>query len=607
MGIAVMYVLEDDIMKTKDTRKVVIYSRKSRFTGKGESIENQVNLCREHIKVNWLRTKNEVITDEDIDVFEDEGYSGKNTKRPHYQQMLQNIRNNKYKAIVCYKLDRISRNVADFSQLIEELEQYNVAFVSYRDNFDTASPTGRAMMMMISVFAQLERDTIAERIVDNLLELAKSGRWLGGVTPTGYKSEQIVGSVSFDGKERKAYKLVIIPDEAKLVKLIFNKYMEMDSLTKLETYLMQNHIYSKNGKKFTRCTLLAILRNMVYMKADKSAWEYFKNKGLQVFSDEKLFDGKHGIMAYNKTDQTKGKTHFAKDIEEWIIAVGKHTGIIDGADWIRVQEMLDENKSSSYRKPRSNVALLTGLIYCADCKSPMRPKLSNRTNAEGELIYDYLCRSKELSKGKNCNMSRINGNIVDKKACEVIFELAEPMSDFQKELKKLRTTINNSHESIDSEIQKLKKIIENHQKEINGLLNQLSLAGETAASEYILKSVNEKDGEIKNLQIRIKELQKQTSTPILSDNEYAIYTEMLTSFKKSFDYLTVEQKRYYIKTFIKRIEWNGSDLDFYLMNSEGEKDDFSKISSEIKENDDIEDSLVGGEGGAAKYGLQMKY
>ena len=607
-----MLELEGDVYmkskaESKDKRKVVIYSRKSRFTGKGESIENQVNLCREYIKDFWLRTKNEVITDEDIDIFEDEGYSGKNTKRPQYQQMLQGIRNNTYKVLVCYKLDRVSRNVADFSSLINELERNNVAFVSYRDNFDTSTSSGRAMMMMISVFAQLERDTIAERIVDNLLELAKSGRWLGGVTPTGYKSEQIVGSISFDGKERKAYKLVLIPEEAKLVKLIFDKFIEMDSLTKLETYLMQNHICSKNGKEFSRCTLLAILRNMVYMKADQSAWEYFENKGLQVFSDKKQFDGKHGIAAYNKTDQTKGKSHSVKDMEEWIISVGKHKGIIDGADWIRVQEMLDENKSSSYRKPRSNVALLTGLLYCADCKSPMRPKLSGRRNAEGELIYDYLCKTKELSKSKNCNMSRINGNIADKKACEVVFQMAEQTSDFRKGLEKLRTTINNSHENIDNEILKLKKTIESNQKEINGLLKQLSLAGDTAASQYILNSINEKHEEIDHIQIRIEELQKQTNTTILSENDFEIYTELLTSFKKSFDYLTVEQKRYYLKTFIKRIEWDGTNLDFYLAHTDTERDDFSEISSEIKESEDIEDSLVGGEGGAAKYGLQTKY
>lgn len=589
-----------------DKRRIVIYSRKSKFTGKGESIENQVSLCREYIKDFWLRTKNENISDDEIDIFEDEGYSGKNTKRPQYQQMLQKIKNNEYKVLVCYKLDRVSRNVADFSSLINELERNNTAFVSYRDNFDTSTSSGRAMMMMISVFAQLERDTIAERIVDNLLELAKSGRWLGGITPTGYKSEQITGSISYDGKERKAYKLTLIPDEAKLIKLIFDKYIEMDSLTKLETYLLQNHIYSKNNKPFSRCTLLSILRNMVYMRADNAAWEYLSHNRLNVFSSRDQFDGKHGIMAYNKTDQTKGKSHLSKNMDEWIIAVGKHKGIIDGADWVRVQDLLDENKSSSYRKPRSNVALLSGLVFCANCKSPMRPKLSGRFTSEGEQIYDYVCKTKELSKSKNCNMSRINGNSVDKKACEIMFQISEPNSDFRKGLENLKNTINNNNDSIDSEILKFQNFIDNNQKEIEVLLKQLSLAEGTAASKYILDSINEKHKEIINIQAKIDELEKQKGITVLSENDFEIYTELLSSFKNSFDYLSIEQKRYYLKTFIKRVEWDGTTLNFYLAHTNEYKDDISDVITEINDYDN-KTYTEGIELEAAKNVLQMKY
>ena len=589
-----------------DKRRIVIYSRKSKFTGKGESIENQVSLCREYIKDFWLRTKNENISDDEIDIFEDEGYSGKNTKRPQYQQMLQKIKNNEYKVLVCYKLDRVSRNVADFSSLINELERNNTAFVSYRDNFDTSTSSGRAMMMMISVFAQLERDTIAERIVDNLLELAKSGRWLGGITPTGYKSEQITGSISYDGKERKAYKLTLIPDEAKLIKLIFDKYIEMDSLTKLETYLLQNHIYSKNNKPFSRCTLLSILRNMVYMRADNAAWEYLSHNRLNVFSSRDQFDGKHGIMAYNKTDQTKGKSHLSKNMDEWIIAVGKHKGIIDGADWVRVQDLLDENKSSSYRKPRSNVALLSGLVFCANCKSPMRPKLSGRFTSEGEQIYDYVCKTKELSKSKNCNMSRINGDSVDKKACEIMFQISEPNSDFRKGLENLKNTINNNNDSIDSEILKFQNFIDNNQKEIEVLLKQLSLAEGTAASKYILDSINEKHKEIINIQAKIDELEKQKGITVLSENDFEIYTELLSSFKNSFDYLSIEQKRYYLKTFIKRVEWDGTTLNFYLAHTNEYKDDISDVITEINDYDN-KTYTEGIELEAAKNVLQMKY
>mgnify|MGYP003292868422 CR=1 FL=1 len=214
-------------------------------------------MCKNHILLAYPDTDKK-----DIIVYEDEGFSGGNTNRPEYQKMLGEIRNNNIKAVVCYRLDRISRNVGDFANLKKDFDEYDVDFISISDKFDTSTPAGIAMMMMVSVFAQLERDTIAERIRDNMHELAKSGRWLGGITPTGYKSQQIVGSVTIDGKTRKAFKLDIIPDEAETIKLIFAKFIETNSLTQTETYLLQQHIKTKNGKNYTRFSIKAILQNL---------------------------------------------------------------------------------------------------------------------------------------------------------------------------------------------------------------------------------------------------------------------------------------------------------------------------------------------------------
>ena len=162
-------------MNINEVNNIAIYSRKSKYTGKGESIGNQIELCKEYIKLHYP----EVNLEEDIYIYEDEGFSGKNTQRPKFKQMMNDIRNKKISIIMCYRLDRISRNVSDFTNLIDELNSLNVSFISIRDRFDTTTPTGRAMMLMSSVFAQLEREVIAERVRDNMLELAKSGRWLG--------------------------------------------------------------------------------------------------------------------------------------------------------------------------------------------------------------------------------------------------------------------------------------------------------------------------------------------------------------------------------------------------------------------------------------------
>ena len=212
----------------KNGNLIAIYSRKSKFTGKGESIGNQVELCKEYVR--------NMFGPEYVDrcvIFEDEGFSGGDLKRPDFQKMMTEVRQRKFEAIVVYRLDRISRNISDFTGLIDELTKLDVSFVSIREQFDTSTPVGRAMMFIISVFSQLERETIAERIRDNMHELAKTGRWLGGNAPTGFKSEA-VEKVTVDGKTRKSFRLTPIPEEAEIPKMIFDLYTETDSLTAVE-------------------------------------------------------------------------------------------------------------------------------------------------------------------------------------------------------------------------------------------------------------------------------------------------------------------------------------------------------------------------------------
>ena len=216
-----------------NTDSIAIYSRKSKFTGKGESIGNQIELCKEYIRAHY--------GDDALDhlmVYEDEGFSGSNLNRPDFKKMMAAAKERKFKAIIVYRLDRISRNISDFSSLIEELARQDIAFVSIKEQFDTGSPMGRAMMYIASVFSQLERETIAERIRDNMHELAKTGRWLGGTTPTGFESEG-EEKVTVDGKKKKTFKLRLVPQEAEIVRLIYDLFTETNSLTMTEAELMK--------------------------------------------------------------------------------------------------------------------------------------------------------------------------------------------------------------------------------------------------------------------------------------------------------------------------------------------------------------------------------
>lgn len=153
-----------------ETRKKAIYSRISKLAGREESTHNQIEACKRKIE----QTFDNMDLDNNVIIYIDEGFTGTNTNRPAFKRMLEDVRANKIDTVVFYKLDRISRNVSDFSSLVIELDNYDVSFLSATESIENVTPAGRAMMFMISVFAQFERDIIAERIRDNMIELAKT-------------------------------------------------------------------------------------------------------------------------------------------------------------------------------------------------------------------------------------------------------------------------------------------------------------------------------------------------------------------------------------------------------------------------------------------------
>lgn len=130
----------------------------------------------------------------------DKGYSGKDTDRPGFRQMMKDMTTGKINFVVVYKLDRISRNLKDFFGLMEEFKTREVGFRSLTENFDTTTPMGRAMLAIIAVFAQLERETTAERVRDNMLDRFRLGIWNGGPIPFGFTGDKT--TIQVNGKEK---------------------------------------------------------------------------------------------------------------------------------------------------------------------------------------------------------------------------------------------------------------------------------------------------------------------------------------------------------------------------------------------------------------------
>ena len=548
----------------KNEEKIAIYCRKSKFTGKGESVANQEELCKEYIR-NFL---GEAYVERCV-VFEDEGFSGGDMKRPAFQKMMEEVRKHKIKAIVVYRLDRISRNISDFAGLIDELGRLEVSFVSIREQFDTTTPMGRAMMYIISVFSQLERETIAERIRDNMQELAKTGRWLGGNTPTGFTSGA-VEKVSIDGRTRKSYKLIPLPDEIEIPKLIFELYKTTDSLTAVETELLRRGIKTKQGKHFSRFAIKGILQNPVYMVADQEAYGYFMEKEAAVCSQKEAFDGTYGVLGYNRTRQEKGKKMELLPTSEWIIAIGQHPGVVSSKQWIKVQESLERNKEKGYRKPRINEALLTGLVYCS-CGSRMYPKLTKRKSAEGEALFSYVCKMKERSKGSQCKQRNINGNLLDEMVIHHLKKLAMDQSCFFKQLENCRQHYVGNRSQYEVELAELRKKIAENENISNGLLDVLGTVQDSFARSKMLQRIEEVGAENREIEKRVRELEGLISEHGLDEMDFEMLPRMLVEFNANIDAMTVPEKRDAIRTIVRKIVWDGENAHIFLFGSDDER------------------------------------
>ncbi|WP_300899344.1 recombinase family protein [uncultured Clostridium sp.] len=447
-------------------KKIAIYSRKSKFTGKGDSIENQIEMCKEYIT-------NTIGKDVEFTIYEDEGFSGGNLDRPKFKRLMTAIKNKKFDILVCYRLDRISRNVADFSSTLEVLQSNNCSFISIKEQFDTSSPMGRAMIYIASVFAQLERETIAERVKDNMLELAKNGKWTGGKIPVGFNSEKIE-HIDDNGLTRITPQLVINDKEMEFVNFLYSKYIELGSLHKLEVYIHENNIKSRNDVLYEKSSLKTILQNPIYVKANNEVVEYLKNSNWNVYGEP---DNIHSLLTYNKTEQTKkdGKyTKSKKDISERFAAVSSIKGYIEPDLWLSVQKQFDKNKDTFPRLGKTHNALLVGKLRCGKCKEYMLVTHGRVSKVTGEKLFYYTCSLKRKSKGKLCDNGNAKAADIEKLVLLSLKQLSLKKKGF---LSKIRNKYKSdtSDENISIEKLTLNKSLKEKKSQIDNLVTKLSL------------------------------------------------------------------------------------------------------------------------------------
>lgn len=470
--------------------KIAIYSRKSKYTGKGDSIGNQIQMCKDYIDTHYKNKKVEYI------IYEDEGFSGGNTNRPRFQELLVDIKKEKFDILICYRLDRISRNVSDFSSTLDELQGYGVDFISIKEQFDTTSPMGRAMIYIASVFAQLERETIAERVKDNMVELAKAGKWSGGRTPLGYDSESS-SYIDDEGNERKLVKLVQNKEELKLVKLIYDTYLKEGSLHKTEVYFSMNNIKSNKGVLLEKTSLKFILNNPIYAISTPELKEFLENDEWNVFGKP---DGIHSYLSYNKskTATRNGKsTRVINEKSEWIAAMSNCKGIIPAETWIKVQKQFQNNKGSFPQISKTHTALLVGKMYCFHCDNYMHVEHGAISKKTGKKRYYYGCSLKRRSHGTQCQNKNLKTHEIDSLVLDSLKNLRKTKKEFITSIKK-KNQAERKSKDLKAKLLQIDKQIQEKQNTLNKLVDKLAIAPDI--EDILIERIRSTKDEIKKLQ-----------------------------------------------------------------------------------------------------------
>ena len=313
-----------------------IYARQSIEKKDSISIASQIELCR--------RT-----ADADAVIYQDAGYSGKNTQRPAFSRLMQDVQAGKIKRVLCYRLDRISRSVYDFSLLWKLFDANNVEFSSITEAFDTNSPMGRAMVILIMTFAQLERETIVSRYTANRYARSNSGIWAGGKAPYGF----CIARQSINGTRQSV--LQPIPAQLQTVLWMFSEYAAgICSLSSLAKSLD----VKDPTRHWNAQTVRRMLRNPVYVRADIDVYAFYYANAV-IANAMQDFDGVHGCYLTVQGGQSNRQgTH--------TLSIARHEGIVPSALFLSVQELLRQNKQNK-NGVCGSFTWLTGLLRCAAC------------------------------------------------------------------------------------------------------------------------------------------------------------------------------------------------------------------------------------------------
>lgn len=473
--------------------RVVIYIRVStqEQANEGYSVGEQTERLKKYCEaMEW----------DIIKIYVDPGYSGGNTERPGLQELIKDVENDNIDKVVVYKLDRLSRSQLDTLYLIEKVFlANNTDFVSMSENFDTSTPFGRAMIGILAVFAQLEREQIKERTMIGKEARAKEGKWKGGPEPIGYDYNVVT-----DLLEVNEY-------EAMQVREVFDLFIKGTPLRTIDKMLKEKGYTHKYGTWDSK-NMRRVLKSKIYL----------------------------GYIRYRDT-------HFKAD----------HVPIISEETFNQAQEILKlraEQYKDFYRNPGAQTTYLGGLLRCKHCKGKYCKSMGGSPKY-GRLYY-YTCYSrskkvKEMIKDPNCKNKNWRMEVLDEIVFSEIKKLAidpEYMSRLQEE------------KPTDSETPDKIKII---QDEIASIAEQISRFMDLyGLGTFTIDQVSEKINPLNDKRVALEnELKKLNAERGAITEERAL--EIIESFEDILEHGDFDEIRLVIESLIHYIELDNDDIYIY--------------------------------------------
>lgn len=465
--------------------------------------------------------------------YSDQGKSGKSVEgRPEFMQMLEDIKSEKDQVsyVLVFKLSRFGRNAADVLSSLQLMQDYGVNLVCVEDGIDSSKDAGKLMISVLSAVAEIERENIQIQTMEGRKQKAREGKWNGGLPPYGYK---LVNGL-----------LMIEEEEAEIIRIIFDKYLNTSMGSIAITEYLNSHGYKKKLRQ-------------------NNTLDYFTENFISKVLDNAVYCGRitYGKRTMEKVIGTRNEYRQVRK-DDYIDVKGIHEGIITEEEWAQVQI---KRKSMAAYQPKTHSLehehILSGLLKCPKCGGPMYGNVNRKKKKDGSSYKDYFfyrCQRRKVIDGKKCDYKRQwSEELIDDAVSELICSLVTKPKFEEHLRKKVGDKIDTKE--LESEIEYLKKQIQSKKnaKERLGMeIDRLDETDRLYELKYedmqgrlykLYEDIDEMEEKVQVLQRRIDNIMRQK---ISGDQVY----EFLLAFDRLYKELSDVDKKKFMNTFVERIE-----------------------------------------------------